>query len=435
MTKEEKEISKASVLVRVDAPELYPTLGRSSEESWTTYILKAATPRDSNIQLPHGRKTRPFNLEATNSFKNFNAHHANCIETKKSAHVGLGMKNDKIESRLDRYCVISWQEVISAISEDYHANANGYLEVVRLKKSGTITGLHHIPAKNVFVNLEDDKMNYHYEVVGAHGVTHFARFGDYTRFSRTYKQYASSGPTYSEIIQFKEPGNLSRWYGVPSWLSATAAIELVQCMHQFSYDFYLNRGVPEFLLFALGKQIDKKTWDTLTTALQNGIGLGNSHKSLALNIPDEAVKIQLEKLAVENSDRGFSDRMTNLALEIVTAHRVPPALANIQIPGKLGAANELPNAILSFQTLVIGPAQHLFQTILANTIGKALQLRRKDFAFNTITDEMGKQFKKTKPADTLARMREPAAAGGRNPADGLLNDKEKRTTQRNQTNA
>jgi hypothetical protein len=434
MSKSRTEKEGYVEIVHMDEPvTLYPAAGRGPGESWTTFILKAATPRESNVDLPEGRKTRPFNMDATIDFKNFNAHHANCIETKKEALVGLGMKNDKIETRLDRYCTVSWQEVISAIGEDYYSNANGYLEVVRLKKSGTITGLHHVPANTVFIELEDDQKNFHYELVGSNGSRHFARFGDYRRFSRQYKQYAADGVTYSEIIHFKQPGSLSRWYGVPSWLAATAAIELVQCMHQFSYDFYLNRGVPEFLLFLLGKQIDKPAWDKLTSALQNGIGLGNSHKSLALNIPDEAVTVQLEKLAVENGDRSFADRMTNLALEIVTAHRVPPALANIQIPGKLGAANELPNAILSFQTLVIGPAQHLFQTTLANTIGKALQLRRKDFAFNTITDEMSKHFQQTKPVDTLSRMRQTPLQG-RNPKDGLLNDAEKRTTQRNQVN-
>lgn len=412
---------------------LFEAGNKSSEESWSTYILKAAAPpRQSNVQLPEGRKTRPFNMDATTDFKNANPHHANCIETKKEALVGLGMKNEKIESRLDRYCAVSWQEEASAIAEDYWANANGYLEVVRLKGSGTITGLHYIPAKTVFIHLDDQTtQDFHYEIVGSNGSAHFARFGHYKRFVKRYKDYASDGPTYSEVVHFRQPGSLSRWYGVPGWLAATAAIELVQCMHQFSYDFYLNRGVPEFILFLLGKKINKDTWNKLTSALKAGIGLGNSHKSLALNIPDEAVTVQLEKLAVENSDRGFADRMTNLALEIVTAHRVPPALANIQIPGKLGAANELPNAILSFQTLVIGPAQHLFQTILANTIGKSLQLRRKDFAFKTIVDEMNRHFQKTKPADTLSRMRQ-SPLEGRNPADGLLNDKEKRTTQRNQ---
>jgi capsid portal protein len=374
-------------------------------------------------------------MDATTEFINHNVHHSNCIETKRDAICGLGMKNEKIETRLDKFCRSTWTETISDVMEDRWINGNGYLEVVRAVKSGAIRGLHHIPAPRVFIVVEENGYDFHYEIVGstngAGNTARFARFGDYKRFSRLYPDYRSRGATYSEIVHFRQPSSQSKWYGVPGWLSAVAAIELVQCMHQFSYDFYLNRGVPEFMLFLLGKEVDKPTWDNIQKQLQGGIGLGKSHKSLLANLPDEGMTVQLEKLAVENSDKDFGNHLNYLALEIVTAHRVPPALANIQVPGKLGATNELPNAILSFQSLVIGPAQRLVQTTLFNTIGRALQMRRSDFTFNTIADEVYKNMPQVKTADVQARMKD-SPLSGRNPADGLLNDANKRTTQRNQ---
>ena len=99
---------------------------------------------------------------------------------------------------------------------------------------------------------------------------------------------------------------------------------------------------------------------------------------------------------------------------------VPPLLAGIVVPGKMAAANELPNALLGFQTLVIGPAQRSLWTILSQTLGGGDGVRGigpGDLRLRAITDEfdMGK-------VDTTARMKQPVAeaqAQGRDPAAGL----------------
>jgi hypothetical protein len=129
--------------------------------------------------------------------------------------------------------------------------------------------------------------------------------------------------------------------------------------------------------------------------------------------------------------------MDTLAMHIVSAHRVPPVLAGILVPGKLGANNELPNALAAFQALVMGPAQRNFSNVLAATLGnpefnQGLGLTEKDFmgeegnGFRTILEEMGSGMAGLTEMDTMARMKEPigeAVAGGRNLKAGVLSQR------------
>lgn len=417
---------------------LFPELpGQDAGEGLLATLMKAA-PEDkadasSNKGERKGRRRKPFNFAGVIKFKTHNIHHSTCIEAKKSATVGLGHTEDKVADTLDPLCRISWLYVLLKIAEDYFAAGNGWLEVVRRStNTGTpdaITGLHHVPMCDVEVNIEDDVGNMHYEVRGDGGTGEkkFAVYGDKKDF---IKRLSIKEPNkVSELIHFPEPSSLSRHYGFPSWIAAVSSIELVQAMVQHQFDFHLNRGVPEFMLFILGQKVGKDNWKKITDSLDATVGLGNSHKTFAVNLEDPDISVQLEKLAMEGVQDGafFKDMMETLALAIVSAHRVPPSIAGILIPGKMGAANEMSNAIMAFQSLVIGQAQQLFETILGCTLGNeklngGLGLGRKDFNFVTIVDEIAEQMEKLKPVDTMGRMRDElgdAATEGRDLDDGL----------------
>lgn len=280
--------------------------------------------------------------------------------------------------------------------------------------------------------VEDADYNFHYEILddeGSSTVRRFARFADgedfLTRAASDLLEFtlpeAQDTNNVTEVIHLRQPTSLSRWYGFPDWLAAVPPIELAQMLLQWKYDFFLNRGVPEFMLFILGQKLKEDDWKKIEDALKANIGLGNAHKTLALNLTNPEIKIQIEKLGLESKgDDDFGKTKESLASSIVTAHRVPPLLAGIQIPGKLGATNELPNALMAFQILVIGPAQRLFQQTLGLTLGGddgVEGLDVKDFAFQRITEQID-----LGTADTIGRMRTPVAqatAEGRDPKDGL----------------
>jgi hypothetical protein len=416
-------------------------------------LLLKATPDSvlagsSNQGVMIGPKQHPFNMREVSRFQLENTHHSTCLNTKKESTVGLGFVSDKVATVLDPLCRESWQHTLSPVAEDYWQCGNGYLEVVRNDPSNRdrVTGLHHIPATDIAIWIDEPvEYHMHYQLLGREQshVTNFAVFGDLLDYEKRLGlgqiqggARPSSSYRTSEVIHFKRPSALSRWYGYPDWLAAVAACELVQALHQHNFDFFTNRGVPEFMLFLLGKKLAPEDWEKVEKALKAQVGLGNSHKSLALNLQDPEMKVQLEKLAMEGKSDAtlFPVLSEALALEIVSCHRVPPLLAGIVIPGRLGSANELPNALMAFQILVVGPAQQTFESMLNNTLGNpllngGLDLRRGDFKLKKITDEMNlmMQTPGAQTMTTIGGMRQTlpeAQAQGRDLQAGFKKEEE-----------
>jgi PBSX family phage portal protein len=458
---------------------LYKEDRRAEGESLLDFLMKAmpnpaAEKKGGSKQDPNtGTKDHPFNLDSVVEFKAANPYHSACIDVKATALVGLGFvtekekkdraeaekakkemqqagpaqpgqmgiqepqkakginkaddgreedRNSKVATELDVLCEVSFQQVLNQVSEDYQQTGNGYIEVVR-GDNAEITGLHFLPAKDVRPVIESNYQG-HYQISGNGSdgqELHFARFGDRDELLKRFPDLDKDDV--SEVIHFREATAQSRWYGMPKWLAAVAGIELFQALHQHTYDFFLNRGVPEFMLFLLGQKLNQDDWNKLQESVEAGVGMGNSHKSIVLNLSDKNMVVQLEKLAMDTKgDDGFSQKVDTMALEIVTAHRVPPLLAGIQIPGKLGAANEIVSAMKAFQALVIGPQQTIFETTLTNTLGNAaknggLKLGRGDFELRKITTEM-----EVESLDTVSRMRQDVNAPQnkeRDPKKGL----------------
>lgn len=414
-----------------------------------------------------GRRSHPFDFSAVAALQTQNEHHSTCLKTKVSSIVGLGHRMDegeqskvdtngkpikpkfklsKVDLALNPLCEHSWQDTLNDAAEDYVQLGNGYLEIVRRStsrtmvssagsstvKEGAITGIYHLPASTAYVYVENAYYDRHYEIVNGEGAglsRHFARFGDKQDFLRRIEagviapeavfdapEGENASDLVSEIIHFRKPSSLSRWYGFPDWLAAVVVIELAKCLKQHKYDFFNNRGVPEFMLFIMGQKLSSEDWKKVENALKANIGLGNAFKSLALNLDSETIKVQLEKLMAESQEDEFPKLYDSFAMSIVTAHRTPPLLAGIMIPGKLGASNELVNAMKAFQTLVIGPEQRVLQQTLGMTLGNpkmngGLPLSVEDFEFRTITDYIDLE-----QTDTISRMRQPlneAKAQGR----------------------
>lgn len=451
MTDQDAEAEASVQVYRRRAASLYPTR-RTDDEGLLTLLTKAQDDeKESSAQaVSTGRKELPFNIWQVLNFLNCNPHHARSLMAKSEAMVGLGFvpesemqdvdpldpqglsqskpakrkERSKVSKELDPLCQISFQDVLNIVAQEFCATGNGYIEVVRDgdDPNGAIRGLYHMPAAHPRINIENSAYDLHYEVRST-GATRerseighriFAKFGDLERVlaDTKLKSKAQGQDRIAELIPFRIPSSFSRWYGYPQWFSAVPSIEVSQALHQYYQDFFLNRGVPEFMLFAIGKKIAKKSWEAIDEALKAQIGLTNSHKSLAVNIecnPDE-LKIQIEKLAMESQTdaKAFKEMADTLSLEIVSAHGVPPLLAGIQIPGKLGATNELPNALMAFQLLCVGPLQTLMSSTLECTLGNpdingGLALGEGDFVFRAITDELNLQA-----MDTMSRMRDPA---------------------------
>lgn len=446
-----------------------PLFGEGSTLATLLRKAEVVTPSASNLKPGYGNTIPwPFDVSAVKRLVVQNEHHATCIATKASATVGLGFK-DKNEDEnkqaerqsttppsngtmppkmsmdilaaggglqeaiqdvlqkpskeskiLDPLCEVSFDSELYPAAEDFSNVANGFLEVIRDEASERITGIHFLPAEFMaMMRTETGKRFWRVCPTDGGTLKYFASFGERKNLIQELGLQGEAAKGVSEVIHFAKRSSLSRWYGFPDWLSAVASIELAQMLTQDSFDFHSNRGVPEFMVFITGGRINDKEIKALEEAMQSTIGSGNAHKSMALNFENPNLQVQVEKLGLEGAvGDGFSDKAEALALKMVTAHRVPPLLAGILIPGKMGSTNELPNALMAFHSLVVARDQRTFSSVLRRTLGSAgIGLTTEDFRFRTILDVI--DIDKT---DTMSRMRQTlpeAQAEGRDLAAGL----------------
>lgn len=450
-------------------------------------LLKAVRDESaqSNTGTPVGARAHLIDKVAARTWRDLNATHSICLDAKRASSVGMGHRDQTIYDALDPLCRFGWQDILDAAGDDFVDHGEGFIEVVWDEGRTQILGLHQLDGADVHVvvEVENDSETIHYQVTSGTATREtvaMAAWGDLLNLRGRYgdkggmvrndligtRAGAISAPTggrivNSEVIHFRMATSRDPYMGYPDWVAATPAVELFQCLLRHQFDFHFNRGVPELLLTVIGGSMNAKDWEKIEAMFKQHQGLGNSHKSMALRIPGSPseVTVQVDKLAMEGKQEDFSDKAGGLAMLIATAHGVPPLLANILLPGKIGAANEGPNALLLFQKRKLGQIQRTFSRTLANTLGSGVQLATPEGASKTLTAEqfLGAKFSKgdkdpmtgqagtpkdetgapiyVEPGngfktvldgmtlgaqDTMARMKEPMAGSGRNPEDGLL---------------
>jgi len=159
-----------------------------------------------------------------------------------------------------------------------------------------------------------------------------------------------------------------------------------------------------------GEAVNPEDWDRIKASLKASIGAGNNFNSMALNLSNEKAKVEVKNMGADgNTEDQFAKDMETLTQNIVSSHRVPPLLANILIPGKLGASNEFINALIGFQLLVINPFQNVIEKMLAKTLGgdEGVEgLNPDDFRLRTITSQID-----INGMDAISRSRSEATSG------------------------
>lgn len=331
------------------------------------------------------------------------------------SETGSEVQISHAEEVLDPLCVDGFQSLLNQIGEDYENVGNAYIEVVR-DEGGEIIALWHAPAATVYVYNERQAPHYHYEVdnpspnTGDAATLKYACFGDLEGFRERNPEINQDQVT--ELIHFRMPTALSREYGMPSWLSCVPWLELAQKLMQYDFDYFDNRAVPDLMVLVTGSGMSKEDFTALNDKLKETVGPGKRHRTLTANISAPEAKIQVERLNADNRER-LADQYTAVQLNVVSTHRVPPLLAGVTLPGKMAAANELPNALVAFQTLYVQQQQRNISGTLTRSLGNpehsSLGLSRDDFHFKQITDyyDMGQM-------DTMSRMRETAIEATQN---------------------
>jgi capsid portal protein len=440
---------------------------------------QATNQQPDGTQVSNQEIDQPVDITTARSLKDISPHHSSCIQSKKYSIMGLGFVSEgddaqqkkldsttpvdqvqqqmsnlltgeayvktKVDENLDPLTMFGFAFELYRAIEDFLDAGTGYLEVVR-DSGNKIVGINWLPYEDVYALIVKDdagraRLVYKYSGgLWAAANRYYSLFGIDNRkwvFDHFYDSNASTPTTtdgsksstvtatakiedVSEVIPFMMPSNQARYYGYPDWLSASTIVTLLSRALQYKSDFYVNKGVLAYILSVIG-QIDTEVWNDIKKRIQGSVGGGNNFRNMAINIKNNEGSVQVDKLAsTDKTEDQFAKDSEVFATHIVSAHSVPAVLANILIPGKLGAANETVQAIIMFQLLRIGPMQRMVQDTLANTLGNSKNggiagLTPEDFRLRKITSQVNMQG-----LDTAARMRGEAPAA-KNP-DGTPRD-------------
>lgn len=480
----EAEVARQFVVAR-GSPDPF-----TAETSLLVELRKAVRPASTNTGTITGARSHLIHKGNSRRLRELNPTHSICIDAKRASSMGMGHRDQAIHDTLDPLCRFSWQDVMNAAGEDDCGEGEGFIEVVWDEGRTRVLALNHLDGEHVHVVVEqqNNSEQIHYQVTSdaaTRETVAMAAWGDLLELKRRYAPGAGATEggsvrndlvgtrdgvlaaplggriVNSEVIHFRTPTARDPYCGYPDWVAATPAIELVQMMIRHEFDFHFNRGVPELIFTIIGGGLKEEDWDEIKAIFKANQGLGNSRKTMALHIPGspDKVKVQVDKLAMESSQDDLSERLDPLSMLIATAHGVPPLLANILLPGKIGAANEGPNALLLFQKRKLGQIQKSWSRTLAQTLGSGVEFNQPDGTTKTLTAEqfLGSKYQKSEvdpmtgqpgtPKDesgmpiyvekgngfqtvldgmtlgaqqTMARMKEPIAGSGRSPEDGLL---------------
>ena len=405
--------------------ELFPT--PAPGVSWTEVICKGVHEQLTSQQdNPEGEVPHPFDMAAVVAFRNANAHHAACLSAKATAISGLGFVSDKVGEALDPLCERSAQDLLDSVTDDRVATGNGYIEVIR-REDGSIGGLYHVQAPRVYKEIERDGRGWHWVVKGGRdgGSKHYAQFGEADDLAaRATDVGIQEGDLAerAEIIHLRRPTSLHRDYGVAPWIAAVPCVEVVQQILQHNHDFFYNRAIPDFLLLFMGDEMNNAEWKKVKGLVNDESPAG---KTGVLQISNPEMRVEMHKLATEIKDGYFGGMLDSLAGMIVSAHQVPPQLAGILVPGKLGSSNELRDSMKVFQALVVGPEQRSMQCGLGCSLGNpelngGLGLTEEDFEFKTILEEIGEPEEEEQA--NIQTESEPGEGGEDSPAPASLTD-------------
>lgn len=398
------------------------------------------TPKSAREDGSYGVLDHPFNFEVAINLRRANPHLSSCLDALRNAVVGQGLEDEALHDKLDKVAQGHWDGVMESVVDDLLATGIGFLEIVREGNSGSPEAIYWLPAQTMFVETvqrqivsQDDFGNEVITEVGGPGYHFVQNGGSLTTSSDGVGAPVQTNPRFAlyghkdalfeqeefkeqkiqtEVVVFTLSTNLWEYYGAPRHLSAVPYIELVTEAMQQRFDFFHNRGVPDFLLFLRGMSMDEDQINRLRSSMNAGSGRGSKGKSAMFISPEgeEGTAIDLLKLGVEyDIDKGIVDLHDMSAMAICSATRMPPVLAGVSLSGKMGAANETTQALILLEVLQAKQLRNGITKTLATTLGKDMAGGK--FKYKSLIEEVMELM--SNPAmmamDTMSKQRGEAA--------------------------
>ena len=250
-----------------------------------------------------------------------------------------------IEETLIETLVRVWQDVLTI--------GNGYLEIGR-NNAGKIGYIGHIPATMVRVRRKRD------------GFVQISRSNKIQAvFFRNFQDLETPDPINmdpkpNEIIHFKMYSPNHTYYGIPSAVSAAAAIIGDKFAKEYNIDYFENKAIPRYAVIIKGAKISQKSKQELVNYFRNEVK-GRNHGTLIIPIPASIgsdTDIKFEKLEAGIQDASFDKYRKSNRDEILIANRVPAPKVGVYDNANLAVSRD---ADKTFKMQVIGPDQAVIE--------------------------------------------------------------------------
>ena len=214
---------------------------------------------------------------------------------------------------------------------DYMVFANAYLQRL-YNMFGQVVGYTHLAA----INMRRAKADDQYIMLGVDG--------SMTTFEP------------GEVLHVKNYDVSQEIYGLPSYLGAIQSMLLQEDATLFRRRYYRNGAHMGYVFYSSSAYLDLDDESALRMAMKESKGVGN-FRNLFLHIPNGKEK-DIQILPVGDfSTKDELEKIKNISRDdIIAAHRIPPALANI-IPSVAGGLGDITAADAVYVQNEIEPLQ------------------------------------------------------------------------------
>jgi PBSX family phage portal protein len=249
---------------------------------------------------------------------------------------------------------------------DVLTTGNGYLEIGR-NNSGEIGYIGHIPATLMRVRRHRDG---YVQIAKSNKIqaVFFRNFQD-----TEMEDPINSDPNPNEVIHFKTYSPNNTYYGIPSSVSAAAAIVGDKFAKEYNIDYFENKAIPRYAIIVKGAKLSQRSKQELVNYFRQEVK-GRNHGTLIVPLPASLggdSDIKFEKLEAGIQDASFDKYRKSNRDEILVANRVPAPKVGVYDNANLAVSRD---ADKTFKTQVIGPDQSVIEKKINRLISEFTDL-------------------------------------------------------------
>jgi capsid portal protein len=196
----------------------------------------------------------------------------------------------------------------------------------------------------------------------------------------------NSDPNPNEVIHFKTYSPNNTYYGIPSSVSAAAAIIGDKFAKEYNIDYFENKAIPRYAIIVKGAKLSNRSKQELVNYFRQEVK-GRNHGTLIVPLPASLggdTDIKFEKLEAGIQDASFDKYRKSNRDEILVANRVPAPKVGVYDNANLAVSRD---ADKTFKTQVIGPDQSVIEKKLNRLIAEFTDLVHIKFERIDLVDE------------------------------------------------